>query len=44
MSGGGAEAGVKGSQAVVLAGRLVLGGDSDGGLGNITDRGRCGRI
>ena len=32
MSSGGLEAVVKGGQSVVLAGRLGLGGDADGGL------------
>ena len=31
VSGGGAEAGVKGDQTVVVAGRTVCGGDVDGG-------------
>ena len=39
VSGGGAEAGVEGGQAVVGAGLIVLGGGADGGLGGGTDRG-----
>ena len=42
MSGGGAEAGVKGVQAVVVAGHNLFGGDADGGLGGGTDRGGAG--
>ena len=38
ISGGGAESGVKGVQAVVGAGWLGIGGDADGGLGGGTDR------
>ena len=41
VSGGGAEAGVKGDQAVVGAGLIVCGGDADGGSGVGTD-GRVG--
>ena len=36
VSGGEAEAGVNGGQAVVGSGRLGLGGDADGGLGGVT--------
>ena len=39
VSGGGAEAGIKVGQAMVLAGRLGLGGDADGVLGGGTDGG-----
>ena len=39
MSDGGAEAGVKGDQAVVGSGRIECGGDTDGGSGGRTDRG-----
>ena len=38
MSGGGAEAGVKGDQSVVGAGQLGLGGDADDVLVGGTDR------
>ena len=43
MSGGVADAGVKGDQAVVLAGRIGCGGDADVVLGGITD-GRGGDV
>ena len=36
MSGGGAEAGVKGDQAVVGSGRIGCGGDVDGASGGRT--------
>ena len=38
-SGGGAEARFKVEQAVVRPGRIVFGGDVDGGLGGVTDGG-----
>ena len=41
--GGGAEAGVKGGQVVVLAGQNGFGGDEDGGSGGGTERGGDGR-
>ena len=37
VSGGGSEAGVEGSQLVVVAGRTGYGGDVDGGWGGVTD-------
>ena len=40
--GGRAEARYKGDQAVVGSGRLVIGGDADGGLGGGTDGGGGG--
>ena len=40
--GGGAEAGVKGDQAVVGAGRIGCGGDADGGSVGGTDGGGGG--
>ena len=43
MSGGGAEAGVKGGQAVVGTVQLGIGGDADVGSGGRTDGGG-GRI
>ena len=42
VSGGGAEARVKGDQAVVGAGLIGCGGDADGGLGGRTDGGGGG--
>ena len=42
VSGGGAEAGVKGGQAVVGAGRTGFGGDADGDSGGGTDGGGGG--
>ena len=39
VSGGGVEAGIKGAQEVVRAGRIGLGGDVDGLLGGRTGRG-----
>ena len=39
MSDGGADAGVKGYQAVVASGRIGCGGDADGDSGGGTDRG-----
>ena len=42
VSSGGAEAGVKGGQAVVVTGRIGLGGDADGGSGGGTDGGGGG--
>ena len=42
VSSGGAEAGVKVSQAVVGSGRLGLGGDANVGSGGGTDRGGGG--
>ena len=43
MSGGGAETGATGVQAVVITGRDRFGGGADGGLGGVTDGGG-GRI
>ena len=42
MSGGGAEAGVKGGQAVVGTVQLGIGGDADVGSGGRTDGGGGG--
>ena len=42
VSGDGMESKVKGGQAMVGSGRLVLGGDTDGGLVGGTDKGGGG--